>query len=301
MMIAIATPEMINPVADQCEANGVPCLSTLGAVAAVLLRSWRRPGHRLRLDVPLLLGRRPARRSLRRDVELGARPTRRSVCCARTTPTATPLPTRRPASRRERRPPATRSSIPVASRARSADFSSIIGQFKDEGVEIVVGIPIPPDFATFWTQANQQDFNPKLVTMAKAVLFSSAVEALGDIGDGLASEIWWTPDHPVHELAHRRERARAVRSVRAVDRQAMDAVRRLRARPVRGVLRRPRAGRQHRQAGRRRCGGGNQPRHHRRPAEVRRRWSAEERRHDLARRRSVAKDERRQSSSSISS
>ena len=29
MMIAIATPEMINPVADQCEANGVPCLSTL--------------------------------------------------------------------------------------------------------------------------------------------------------------------------------------------------------------------------------------------------------------------------------
>ena len=29
MMIAIATPEMINPVADQCEANGMPCLSTL--------------------------------------------------------------------------------------------------------------------------------------------------------------------------------------------------------------------------------------------------------------------------------
>ena len=29
MMIAIATPEMINPVAEQCEANGVPCLSTL--------------------------------------------------------------------------------------------------------------------------------------------------------------------------------------------------------------------------------------------------------------------------------
>ena len=28
-MMSIATPEMINPVADQCEANGVPCLSTL--------------------------------------------------------------------------------------------------------------------------------------------------------------------------------------------------------------------------------------------------------------------------------
>ena len=78
----------------------------------------------------------------------------------------------------------------------SDDFSSVIGQMKDGGVEIVVGIPIPPDFATFWTQAKQQGFNPKLVTMAKAVLFSSAVEALGDIGDGLASEVWWTPNHP---------------------------------------------------------------------------------------------------------
>ena len=29
MILAIATPERINPVADQCEANGVPCLSTL--------------------------------------------------------------------------------------------------------------------------------------------------------------------------------------------------------------------------------------------------------------------------------
>ena len=32
--------------------------------------------------------------------------------------------------------------------------------------------------------------------MAKAILFPSAVEALGDSGDGLASEIWWTPNHP---------------------------------------------------------------------------------------------------------
>jgi branched-chain amino acid transport system substrate-binding protein len=78
----------------------------------------------------------------------------------------------------------------------SDDFSSVISQMKDGGVEIVAGIPIPPDFATFWNQSKQQGFNPKLVTMAKAVLFSSAVEALGDLGDGLASEVWWTPNHP---------------------------------------------------------------------------------------------------------
>jgi branched-chain amino acid transport system substrate-binding protein len=78
----------------------------------------------------------------------------------------------------------------------SDDFSSVIGQMKSGNVEIVAGIPIPPDFATFWNQAKQQGFNPKLVTMAKAVLFASAVEALGDAGNGLASEVWWTPNHP---------------------------------------------------------------------------------------------------------
>ena len=92
MMLAIATPEMINPVADQCEANGVPCLSHAGAVAAVLLRPRRRSGGRLRLDVPLLLGRRAARRRVRRACGTRSTPTRRSACCAPTIPTATPSP-----------------------------------------------------------------------------------------------------------------------------------------------------------------------------------------------------------------
>ena len=116
---------------------------------------------------------------------------------------ATPSRRQKPASLRVPRRPATRWSTRGASRTWTTDFSGIIGQFKEQNVEIVVGIPIPPDFANFWTQANQQGFNPKLVTMAKAVLFSSAVEALGDIGDGLASEVWWTPTRPVLELVDR--------------------------------------------------------------------------------------------------
>jgi len=78
----------------------------------------------------------------------------------------------------------------------SVDFSDIIGQFVDGGVEIVCGVATASDFVTFWTQAKQRGFNPKLVTVTKAVTFSSAVEALGDTGDGLASEVWWTPGHP---------------------------------------------------------------------------------------------------------
>ena len=42
----------------------------------------------------------------------------------------------------------------------------------------------------------QQGFKPKIATIGKALLFPSAVSALGDRGDGLSSEIWWSPSHP---------------------------------------------------------------------------------------------------------
>jgi branched-chain amino acid transport system substrate-binding protein len=76
------------------------------------------------------------------------------------------------------------------------DFSSQIAAFKAAGAEIVTGVMIPPDFATFWSQAAQQGFKPKVVTIGKALLFPSAVAALGPRGNNLTTEIWWSPNHP---------------------------------------------------------------------------------------------------------
>jgi branched-chain amino acid transport system substrate-binding protein len=76
------------------------------------------------------------------------------------------------------------------------DFTSQISAFKAAGCEIVTGNMIPPDFATFWSQAAQQGFKPKIVTIGKALLFPSVIESLGARGNGLSSEIWWTPHHP---------------------------------------------------------------------------------------------------------
>lgn len=78
----------------------------------------------------------------------------------------------------------------------SDDFSNYIAAFKDAGCEIVTGNMIPPDFATFWAQAAQQGFSPKIVTIGKALLFPSVIESLGERGDGLSSEVWWSPNHP---------------------------------------------------------------------------------------------------------
>lgn len=76
------------------------------------------------------------------------------------------------------------------------DFSAQINAFRQAGCDIMTGIPIPPDFTTFWTQAKQQGFNPKLVSVAKALLFPESVAALGDLGHNLTAEVWWSPAHP---------------------------------------------------------------------------------------------------------
>lgn len=76
------------------------------------------------------------------------------------------------------------------------DFSAQIAAFKRDNVEIVTGVVIPPDAKTFLTQAKQQGFKPKVITLGKALLFPGAIEALGDLGHGLTTEVWWSPSHP---------------------------------------------------------------------------------------------------------
>jgi len=79
----------------------------------------------------------------------------------------------------------------------NGDFSSQITKFKEARVEIVTGVMLTPDLVTFLAQASQHGFKPKAVTVAKAALFPSSVEAIsGNLGDGLTTEIWWTPYHP---------------------------------------------------------------------------------------------------------
>jgi len=76
------------------------------------------------------------------------------------------------------------------------DFSAQINAFKQANAEIITGVMIPPDFTTFWNQAKQQGFTPKVASIGKAILFPQAVEALGKAGHNLSSEVWWSPSHP---------------------------------------------------------------------------------------------------------
>lgn len=78
----------------------------------------------------------------------------------------------------------------------SDDFSAYIAEFKKQGVDIVTGVMPPPDFANFWNQAGQQGLKPKIVTVGKATEFPAAIAAFGDRAEGLTVEVWWSPVHP---------------------------------------------------------------------------------------------------------
>jgi len=76
------------------------------------------------------------------------------------------------------------------------DFSTQISAFKAAGVEIVAGVAFENHMATFWNQAAQMGFEPKVCTIAAGLLFPSSVNNLGDRGDGMSTEVWWTPGMP---------------------------------------------------------------------------------------------------------
>ena len=78
----------------------------------------------------------------------------------------------------------------------TSDFASIISTFKAADVEILHAVPIPPDFITFWRQAHQNGFTPKIATISKALLFPSAASALGPLVNNVMSPLWWTPQFP---------------------------------------------------------------------------------------------------------
>jgi branched-chain amino acid transport system substrate-binding protein len=78
----------------------------------------------------------------------------------------------------------------------SEGFSNQISAFKNGGCEIVAGFMYASQWSIFWNQAMQAGFKPKVCSIAQAFLFPSDLNALGDSGDGMSTEVWWTPAFP---------------------------------------------------------------------------------------------------------
>ena len=195
LVLASAAPDTTNPVADQCELNEVPCITSIAPwqpyffgrngnpekgfnwtyhffwgledVIANFLALWNQPGIAKNIGG---LFPNDADGNAWGDPKVGF-----------------PGPLAKAGFKL---------TDPGRYQVMNNDFSAQIAAFKEAKCEIVTGNMIPPDFATFWSQAGQQGFKPRIVTIGKALLFPSVIESLGERGDGLSSEIWWSPSHP---------------------------------------------------------------------------------------------------------
>ena len=78
----------------------------------------------------------------------------------------------------------------------TGDFTPQLTELRKNGCEICCGAMSTADFLAFWKQARAQGYQPKIVTIADALVFPQALEAVGLGGVGLTAGGLWQPDWP---------------------------------------------------------------------------------------------------------
>jgi branched-chain amino acid transport system substrate-binding protein len=195
VMLVASTPETTNPVSDQCELNGVPCISTVAPWQPWFFARKGDPQKGFDWTYHFFWGLEDVIAAY--TTMWQAVPTDKSVgglfandgdgnAWGDTKLGFPPVLSAK----------GYKLTDPGRFQPLTTDFSAQISAFKSASVQVVTGVPIPPDFKTFWTQAKQQGFKPKVASIGKALLFPSTIEAIGPTAINLSTEVWWTPHHP---------------------------------------------------------------------------------------------------------
>jgi branched-chain amino acid transport system substrate-binding protein len=195
LMLVSSTPETTNPVADACERAGVPCVSTVTPY---------QPWFLGRTPAPDPSSPKPYRWTWHffwglEDIigvfaDMWSQVPNNQVLGAlwpddgdgrawsKGFPTAL-------------QPQGYEIVDPGRYQSQKDSFQAEIDRFKDARAEVVTGVPLPPDFATFWRQAAEQGYRPKIASVGKALAFPAFIEAMGT-AEGVSTEVWWSPNHP---------------------------------------------------------------------------------------------------------
>ncbi len=233
MMLVISTPEVINPVADACEAAGVPCMSTVMPWEAWYFGRGAKPGQPSPFKWTYHFGFGGGEFLKAYVSQWNLIPTNKKVGVLY------PNDADGNAIRENLAPALAKHGFtiidPGAYEDGTTDFSAQIAKFKAEKCEIFNTFPIPPDFAAFWRQAAQQGYTKmvKIAQIAKTGLFPSQVTSLGSLGYNLASAAYWHKAFPYKSSLTGRQQRRARRRLREGVGQDVDPAARRDARAVR--------------------------------------------------------------------
>ena len=196
LMLPVSTPETINPVADACEAAGVPCLSTVMPWEAWYFGRGAKPGQPSPFKWTYHFGFGVKQFDETYVSQWSLIPTNKKVGVLY------PNDADGNAIRANLAPMLAEQGFTVVDPGPyedgTTDFSAQIALFKREKCQIFNTFPIPPDFAAFWREATQQGYarSVKICQTAKTGLFPDQIEALGQIGYNVASAAYWHKAFP---------------------------------------------------------------------------------------------------------
>lgn len=196
LMLTTSTPEVVNPVADACEASGVPCVGTVDPWESWYFGRGAKPGgpnpfrysYLFSFGVAQFAG---AYEHLWPQVKTN-----------KVVGVMYPNDADGNAFRASLIPLLEKAGYkvvdPGAYQDGQTDYTSLITTYKKHKCEIFHCAPIPPDFTTLWKQAAQQGYTKmvKIAQLAKTGLFPSQIAASGKLGPLLASGAYWTPHFP---------------------------------------------------------------------------------------------------------
>jgi len=195
VILTTSTPETTNPVAAQCEKLGTPCLSTV-----VPWESWYaalggnpvKPTTAFKYATVFFFGL--------KEFQGCFAPMWNRISTDKVVACQYPNDSDGNAFRGGFEPLIKASGYKVVDGGAYADgitdFTSMISDFKSKHSEVFSNCPLPPDFNTFWKQASQQGFKPKIATVAKVLLFPADTAALGPLVNNIATDSWWGPYMP---------------------------------------------------------------------------------------------------------
>ncbi len=195
MILTTSTPETTNPVAGVCEAQGVPCLSTV-----VPWESWyaglggnpQQPTKKFQYATMFFFGL--------KEFQGCFAPMWNRIATNKIVACQYPNDADGNAFREGFIPLIKASGYTAldggAYTDGTTDYSSMIAKFKSKNAEVFSNCPLPPDFNTFWKQAAQQGWKPKIATVAKVLLFPADTVALGPLVNNIATDSWWGPYRP---------------------------------------------------------------------------------------------------------
>jgi branched-chain amino acid transport system substrate-binding protein len=192
LVSTFATPETVNPVSDQCELNGIPCVSNDAPLEPYFFGRHGDPKkgfewtyHFFFSGDELVKSLIPFWDRLDTNKKIGG---------------LWPNDGDGIAQSKGFPPIMEKAGYKVTDPGRfdmpASNYNAQIGAFKAAGCDIVTGVVPPPEMTTFWTGCAQQGYKPKAVYMGKALEFPSGIAPMGERANGLTTEVWWTATAP---------------------------------------------------------------------------------------------------------